>query len=176
MYRPDESFSLPDNLWFIGTMNTADRSIALIDAAMRRRFHFVPFFPEREPTKSLLRKWTQKHAPDQAWVVSLVSAVNAELERELGGDHLQLGPSHFMKTDLNDDGFKRVWEFNIEPFIEDQLFGQSNKIKRFRLKSVLDRYGPTKSDSQREPIPNERDEGTDASHDDDDREPRYHQE
>ena len=146
MHRSDDSFHLPKNLWFIGTMNTADRSIALIDAAMRRRFHFVPFFPEREPTKSLLRKWTQEHAPDQAWVVALVSAVNIELEKELGGDHLQLGPSHFMKTDLNDGGFKRVWKYNIEPFIEDQLFGHPDKIKRFRLDAVLERHRPDRSE------------------------------
>ncbi|MCY4457691.1 MAG: AAA family ATPase, partial [Acidimicrobiaceae bacterium] len=142
MHRPDGNFNLPKNLWFIGTMNTADRSIALIDAAMRRRFHFVPFFPEREPTKSLLRKWTNKNAPGQAWVVDIVSAVNSELNKELGGEHLQLGPSHFMKTNLNEGGFKRVWEYNIEPFIEDQLFGNPNKIKKFRLDAVLLRYGP----------------------------------
>ena len=141
MHRPDDSFKLPKNIWFIGTMNTADRSIALIDAAMRRRFHFVPFFPEREPTASLLRKWTYKNAPDQAWVPALVSAVNSELERELGGDHLQLGPSHFMKPGLNEGGFERVWEYNIEPFIEDQLFGRTDKIKQFRLDAVLGRHG-----------------------------------
>ncbi|MCY3851748.1 MAG: AAA family ATPase [Acidimicrobiaceae bacterium] len=141
MHRPDDSFKLPKNLWFIGTMNTADRSIALIDAAMRRRFHFVPFFPEREPTASLLRKWTDEHAPDQAWVPDLVSAVNKELEKELGGEHLQLGPSHFMKRDLNDGGFERVWRYNIEPFIEDQLFGKQDKVEQFRLDAVLQRHG-----------------------------------
>ncbi|MYA75356.1 MAG: AAA domain-containing protein [Acidimicrobiaceae bacterium] len=141
VHRPEDDFSLPKNLWFIGTMNTADRSIALIDAAMRRRFHFVPFFEREEPTKSLLRKWTQKYAPDQAWVVDLVSAVNGELEKELGGEHLQLGPSYFMKTDLNDGGFKRVWRYNIEPFIEDQLFGNPDKIARFRFDAVLRRHG-----------------------------------
>ena len=142
MHRSDGSFKLPKNLWFIGTMNTADRSIALIDAAMRRRFHFFPFFPRRGPTENLLRKWTSKYAPKQAWVVALVSAVNRELEKELGGDHLQLGPSHFMKQDLNDRGFERVWKYNIEPFIEDQLFGKPDKIKQFRLEAVLDRHGP----------------------------------
>ena len=146
MHRSDDSFNLPENLWFIGTMNTADRSIALIDAAMRRRFHFVPFFAERGPTENLLRKWTQERAPAQAWVVDLVSAVNSELKKELGGDHLQLGPSHFMKTDLNDGGFKRVWQYNIEPFIEDQLFGKPDKIARFRLKAVLERHRPDRSE------------------------------
>ena len=136
MHRSDDSFKLPKNLWFIGTMNTADRSIALIDAAMRRRFHFVPFFPSGGRRRTCCLNGPNKHAPDQAWVVALVSAVNSELEKELGGDHLQLGPSHFMKTDLNDGGFERVWKYNIEPFIEDQLFGNPDKIKQFRLDAV----------------------------------------
>ncbi|MDE0606091.1 MAG: AAA family ATPase [Acidimicrobiaceae bacterium] len=142
MHRPDDSFKLPKNLWFIGTMNTADRSIALIDAAMRRRFHFVPFLPEDGPMAGLLRRWTDENAPEQDWVVGLVSDVNKELSKELGGDHLQLGPSHFMKDDLDEEGFKRVWKYNIEPFIEDQLFGNRDKIDSFRSDAVLRRHGP----------------------------------
>ncbi len=46
-----------------------------------------------------------------------------------------------MKTDLNDGGFKRVWKYNIEPFIEDQLFGKPDKIKQFRLDAVQRRHG-----------------------------------
>lgn len=164
MYRPDQDFSLPENLWFIGTMNTADRSIALFDAAMRRRFHFVPFFPEREPIKDLLRKWTEKNAPEQQWVVNLVSEVNRTLATELGGDHLQLGPSHFMREDLNDGGFERVWRYNIEPFIEDQLFGQPDKTKDFRYESVMRRDGPPESNSEGEGEATEI--GDDTTHDD----------
>lgn len=139
-YRPDEKFTLPSNLWIIGTMNTADRSIALIDSAMRRRFHFVPFFPNRPPTKGLLQRWTQWHAPGQAWVTELLDMVNSELEKALGGDHLLIGPSHFMKPDLDQDTVRRIWTYNIEPLIEDQLFGQHDAIERFRFDNVMLRY------------------------------------
>ena len=139
-YRPVDGFVLPSNLWIIGTMNTADRSIALIDAAMRRRFHFVPFFPNRPPTEDLLHRWAQEHAPGQAWVAELLDMVNDELEQALDGDHLLIGPSHFMKPDLDEDKVRRIWTYNIEPLIEDQLFGQHDAIERFRFDRVWRRH------------------------------------
>ncbi len=141
-YRPVEGFVLPSNLWFIATMNTADRSIALIDAAMRRRFHFVPFFPNRAPTEGLLRRWTQRNAPEQVWVAELLDRVNGELEQVLGGDHLLIGPSHFMKPGLDKDSLRRIWNYNIEPLIEDQLFGRQDAIDTFRFDAVWKRHGP----------------------------------
>ena len=140
-YRPVDGFVLPSNLWIIGTMNTADRSIALIDAAMRRRFHFVPLFPNRPPTKDLLQLWTER-AGEQAWVAEMLDAVNEELEAALGGDHLLIGPSHFMKDDLDKDRLRRIWQYNIEPLIEDQLFGHQDAIDSFRFDAVWKRHGP----------------------------------
>ena len=142
-YRPDGDFSLPGNLWFIGTMNTADRSIALIDAAMRRRFHFVPFFPDREPTAGLLRRWCEENEPGQVWVADLLKGVNERLRADLGGDYMLIGPSHFIKSGLDKDGLRRIWEYNIEPLIEDQFFGRQDVIDSYRFGEVWERHGPS---------------------------------
>ena len=146
LYRPEEQFSLPANLWFIGTMNTADRSIALVDAALRRRFHFVPFFPDSGPIKGLLGRWlTRENQP--RWVGELVDAVNTELKGDLEGSHLLLGPSYFMKKDYGStpdeqrERLRRIWTYNIEPFIEDQFFGDPNRIQHFRFDAVMARHG-----------------------------------
>ena len=146
LYRHEKPFSLPDNLWFIGTMNTADRSIALVDAALRRRFHFVPFFPDSGPMAGLLGRWLDRQ-DEPSWVGRLVDAVNDELKAELDGSHLLLGPSHFMKeygssVDAQRERLRRIWEYNIEPFIEDQFFGDPEQTKRFRFDAVMRRNGP----------------------------------
>lgn len=139
LYRPDDPFGLPSNLKFIGTMNTADRSIALIDAALRRRFHFVPFFPHEGPMSGLLERWLEREGLD-TWIARLVDVVNSELIDKLGGPHLQIGPSHFMQKPLDDDALRRIWTYNIYPFIEEQLWGQPAEIERYTWDKVLARF------------------------------------
>jgi 5-methylcytosine-specific restriction protein B len=136
MYSEEEAhFSLPKDLLIIGTMNTADRSIALIDAALRRRFHFVPFFPNDWPLDGLLRRWLRRHRPEMEEVANIVDKLNAEL-RERFGPHLQVGPSYFMKEDLDETALQRVWDYDVMPFLEDQLFGQEEELERFKLKRL----------------------------------------
>ena len=122
LYRPTEPFQLSENLLLIGTMNTADRSVALIDAAMRRRFHFVPFFPHSGAMKDLLRRWLRSGG-GRLEVADFLEAVNAELVG-LVGEHLLIGPSHFMRTDLSDRALERIWTYNVFPLIEEQMWGQ----------------------------------------------------
>lgn len=139
LYRPDDPFELPSDLWFIGTMNTADRSIALIDAALRRRFHFVPFFPNHGPIKGLLERWLERQREPE-WVGGLVAHVNDRLEQALGGPHLQIGPSYFMKKGLDETAVRRIWTYNIEPFLEDQFFGNPDQLERFSFDAIVADY------------------------------------
>jgi len=140
-YSPDQDFTLPENLWIIGTMNTADRSIALIDAALRRRFAFVPFFPNQEPIKGLLHRWFEgKRGPAElAWIADVLDLVNERLEAmpEVGR-HLQIGPSHFMTPDLTQAKLERIWKYSILPFIEEQLFGREDGLAEFEMQTLRD--------------------------------------
>jgi 5-methylcytosine-specific restriction protein B len=128
-------FSLPKNLWIIGTMNSADRSIALLDAALRRRFFFVEFFPDREPIRRLLRDWLERHRPECAWVADAVALVNDDLSDR----HLAIGPSHFMRHDLDDEWVARIWKHAVMPYVEEHFFGQPERVKMFNLESVRQR-------------------------------------
>lgn len=148
LYRPDEAFSLPANLWIIGTMNTADRSIATVDAALRRRFRFVPFVPdlrEDNPIASLLARWLDDNR-EEAWVADFVNSVNAKLSAEMGGDHLLLGPSYFMRPGIDEEMLAQIWRYQIEPLIDDLFFGD-DKARKFRFESVMADFRP---DSQTE--------------------------
>ncbi len=136
-----EGFSLPPNLWFICTMNTADRSIALMDAALRRRFYFAPFFPDEPPVKGLLHRWLTKNGHG-TWVADLVDAANKKLDRDSG-----IGPSYFMGDGqtLDESRVRRIWKRAVMPYIEEQCFGDSEKLKEFefdRLKQEIDGTAP----------------------------------
>ena len=125
----DDRFSLPPNLWIIGTMNTADRSIARIDSALRRRFHFVPFFPDEPPIKGLLSRWLARHKPEMAWVAEVLDRANEQLDRP----HAAIGPSHFMHDYLDEEWVGMIWEHSVLPYIAEQYFGEEDRLEDFAL-------------------------------------------
>ena len=138
----NKRFDLPENLWIIATMNTADRSIALVDAALRRRFYFVPFFPDEPPIKGLLDRWLRdKEKPEMLWVAEVVDAANRILD-ELDKRDMAIGPSHFMRDDLDDEWVKRIWKHSIMPYVEEQLFGETERVKEFELGRLRGKVEP----------------------------------
>ena len=130
--KSGESFSLPKNLYIIGTMNTADRSIALVDLALRRRFYFVEFHPDNEPVKSVLRRWLGEGSEIE-WVADVVEEANKQLEEY---KHAAIGPSYFMRDSLRKEDVPRIWKHSVLPYIEELLFGDDAKIKQLQLKAL----------------------------------------
>ncbi|OXM65381.1 DUF4357 domain-containing protein [Amycolatopsis vastitatis] len=121
-----DNFALPSNLFIIGTMNTADRSIALVDAAMRRRFAFVELSPRIEPTSGLLRRWLKREGRD-AEPADLLDALNARI----GDPDFQIGPSYLMKRGVyRDGGLERTWRTKILPLLEEHHYGEGVDIEK----------------------------------------------
>ncbi len=111
-----EEFGVPANLLIIGTMNTADRSIALLDVALRRRFTFVELMPQSELLGEVAG------VP----LGQLLTALNRKLEAYLDRDH-QIGHSYFMGlSDVADLRF--VWEHKVMPLLQEYFYGDGEKL------------------------------------------------
>lgn len=131
-YSKDD-FSLPPNLFLIGTMNTADRSIAVVDFALRRRFGFIPFFPER--TQPVLRGYLSQHAPDLLFVADMLSRLN----EWIGDRNYMLGHSYFMPSDpgaLDEDYLRDVWRYSIEPHLEEYWYDEPGQLSKCRFDAL----------------------------------------
>ncbi|SDL63271.1 AAA family ATPase [Nonomuraea jiangxiensis] len=136
LYSAESDFTLPPNVFVIGTMNTTDRSIALVDAAMRRRFRFVELHPSHAPIQGLLDRWLARLRNDDELAVhnvdapEILDALNTRIE-----DHdLAIGPSYLMKPSIyqRESGLAEVWETAILPLLAEQHYGSPL--------AVLDRY------------------------------------
>jgi 5-methylcytosine-specific restriction enzyme B len=114
-------------------MNTADRSIARIDNAMRRRFAFIELDPRIPPVQGLLSRWLEeRELPNEG--VLLLEALNDRL----GDADAAIGPSYLMRTSIyqRPDGLERVWQYEIMPLLEDLFYGQADLRDKYGLESL----------------------------------------
>jgi 5-methylcytosine-specific restriction endonuclease McrBC GTP-binding regulatory subunit McrB len=130
-------FRLPPNLYLIGTMNAADRSVALIDQALKRRFSFL----DMPPDPAVLAAWLRDHPPagDESFaqtVVALFEGVNLRLRNELGPNH-QIGHSYFMVPNLDLDQLRVVWEHHVWPLLSEYYVATPDRLTNFELHRLL---------------------------------------
>ena len=136
-----EPFRLPANVCVIGTMNTADRSIALLDMALRRRFRFVDLFPDKPPLKGLLRRFLERKAPDMSFLADMLEDVNQRLHDA----HASIGPSHFLVKDprtLTEQKAEVIWKYSILPALADRFFDAQDELEQFEYQKVRSQTAP----------------------------------
>ncbi|MBN2174982.1 MAG: AAA family ATPase, partial [Bacteroidales bacterium] len=126
-YSKETGFGVPPNLYIIGTMNTADRSIEALDTALRRRFSFE----ELPPAPALIFGKGSSLAPDgmidDVDVFKLLQTMNDRIEKLIDKDH-KIGHSYFMKIEKTKEGLKQVFYDKIIPLLEEYFFGDFGKI------------------------------------------------
>ena len=133
-------FSVPSNVYIIGTMNTADRSIALLDTALRRRFSFVEMMPDTEVLKDI--KIEVPEMPDTVDkkagkstidIQKLLEIINQRIEVLYDREHT-IGHAYFcgLKKTATLDGLKNVFKKSVLPLLQEYFFDDYEKIAMVR--------------------------------------------
>ncbi len=108
-------FGVPKNVYIIGTMNTADRSVEALDSALRRRFSFKEMMPKSELV------------PEENYVRNIFEIINQRIEVLKDREH-QIGHSYFMGVE-NEDDLKDVFYDKIIPLLQEYFYGDYEKIQ-----------------------------------------------
>jgi 5-methylcytosine-specific restriction protein B len=119
--------NIPQNAFIIGTMNTADRSIALVDHALRRRFAFIPLRPDYE----VLKSFHTNNGIDVSKLISVIKKINTEIN----DTNYEVGISFFLRSDLKEH-IEDIWKMEIEPYLEEYFLSQNSKIEQFKWKNI----------------------------------------
>jgi hypothetical protein len=123
------ALQIPANVHLIGTMNTADRSIALVDHALRRRFAFIALYPNYD----ILRHYHQQK--QTGFPVEGLIETLTHLNREIGDQHYAVGITFFLHEKLTGQ-IEDIWRMEIEPYLEEYFFDQPEKVEDFRWERV----------------------------------------
>jgi hypothetical protein len=137
----EQPFFVPPNVFLLGTMNTADRSLALVDYALRRRFAFKTLNPQIESPgfSAFLR---DRNAPEELinLIISRVKALNESIASDKAnlGPGFSIGHSFFCPADpsvsLDSEWYKRVIDYEIVPLLEEYWFDDPDKVKECQKK------------------------------------------
>jgi hypothetical protein len=118
-------FSIPENVYLIATMNTADRSIALVDFALRRRFHFIRFAADPD----LFERWLERNPSSMPYLGELYRRISQDA---IDDENFAIGPSYFMDPQMDEAKLARIWRYSIEPYLEEYYVGQPSKVAPWR--------------------------------------------
>jgi 5-methylcytosine-specific restriction protein B len=133
-----KAFMVPGNLYIIGTMNTADRSIAAIDTALRRRFAFA----EIEPDSSILAEYDNPIINDYIDLTRLMDAINGRILEKYDRDH-RLGHAYFMGIDTL-TGLYNTWYYKIIPLLSEYFYNDVSTLTEIVGNSFFDKHGNVK--------------------------------
>jgi len=133
-YAEDEEdrFYVPSNLYIIGTMNTADRSLAIVDYALRRRFAFITLQPDYGNNFRSFLASKGLSAGMVEHICSAVTKVNSKIKEDINlGEGFQIGHSYFCTFTTNEDENKwwnEILSFELKPLLEEIWFDDSTIV------------------------------------------------
>lgn len=112
-----EKFSVPDNLYIIGTMNTADRSIGYIDYALRRRFAFIPIKADKSAIEKYYNDNKNSDCKDKAINLfdKIKNLIDKNINKEFEADDIMIGHSYFMAQNFEE--LQNKLEYEIKPLL-----------------------------------------------------------
>lgn len=120
-----EPFGVPNNLYIIGTMNTADRSIALLDTALRRRFDFEEMMPKPE---KIVDENKQPQMVEDINLQNLLKNINERISHILDRDH-QIGHSYLMGV-KNKEQLERAYKNRILPLLNEYFYNDIDSVAK----------------------------------------------
>jgi len=131
----EEPFFVPDNVYIIGMMNTADRSIALIDYALRRRFAFYTIEPAFK-NENFLDYLEEKNSKNLRDIIGQISELNVEIVKDqLLGPGYQIGHSYFVTDEPIDDKLLRdIILYEIKPLLSEYWVDNVDKVRNWTIK------------------------------------------